>query len=185
MVLKLTLENDGGNYSGLAASAAPRLDRGKDPSGARADFLTPVRVYVRAAPTLACMRAGRSRRSSIPRRFHRAEFRRALDAMLPADIVVLDIAPAPDNFNPRAPPARACTNIASNRKVASAFDNRYSWLVRDRLESGGDELRRRSLSANTIRRVRSLGTEVRTTVRRVIASRWTRDADVSLHRVEA
>lgn len=124
---------------------------------------------------------------SLPRAFDAAELQRALNSILPPDIVVLDLAPAPDNFDPRrAARARVYEYRVLNRKVASAFEYRYSCLVRDQLDlTAMNRAARVFVGDHDFAAFRSLGTEVRTTVRRVSSSAWTRDADVLLYRVEA
>ena len=73
-----------------------------------------------------------------------------------------------------------------NRKIASAFEYRYSWLVRDQLDLAAMNCAARIfVGEHDFAAFRSLGTEVTTTIRRVISSEWTRDADVLLYRVEA
>ena len=73
-----------------------------------------------------------------------------------------------------------------NRKIASAFEYRYSWLVRDPLDLAAMNCAARIfVGEHDFAAFRSLGTDVTTTVRRVISSEWTRDGDVVLYRVEA
>ena len=73
-----------------------------------------------------------------------------------------------------------------NRKIASAFEYRYSWLVRDQLDlTAMNCAARMFIGEHDFAAFRSLGTDVTTTIRRVISSEWTRDADVLLYRVEA
>jgi len=101
--------------------------------------------------------------------------------------VLLDVSPAPADFDPRRDArSRVYEYRVLNRKVASAFEYRYSWLVRDRLDPAAMNRAARIFGGeHDFAAFRSLGTEVTTTVRRVIASEWTRDADVLLYRVEA
>jgi len=124
---------------------------------------------------------------SIPRAFDPAELQRALNAILPDDIVVLDISVAPDDFDPRrAARSRVYEYRVLNRKVASAFEYRYSWLVRDQLDLAAmNRAAQIFVGEHDFAAFRSLGTEVRTTIRRVISSEWTRDDDVFIYRVEA
>ncbi|HEY6393860.1 MAG TPA: tRNA pseudouridine(38-40) synthase TruA, partial [Candidatus Binataceae bacterium] len=124
---------------------------------------------------------------SIPRPFDPDELQRALNSILPADIVMLDIAPAPDDFDPRrAARARVYEYRVLNRKVASAFEYRYSWLVRDRLDLAVMNCAAQIfVGEHDFAAFRSLGTEVRTTIRRVTSSEWTREGDILLYRVEA
>jgi tRNA pseudouridine38-40 synthase len=187
MVLKLTLEYDGANYSGWQLQPHHDSIQGKIEAALERIFSTPVRVYGSGRTDAGVHARGQVASISIPRPFGPAELQRALNAMLPADIVVLDISPAPDDFDPRrAARSRVYEYRVLNRKLASAFDYRYSWLVRDRLDlEAMNRAARIFIGEHDFAAFRSLGTEVKTTVRRVIESRWTRDADVLLYRVEA
>jgi tRNA pseudouridine38-40 synthase len=124
---------------------------------------------------------------SIPRPFDLAELQRAQNSMLPSDIVVLDISSAPADFDPRrAARSRVYEYRVLNRKIASAFEYRYSWLVRDRLDLAAmNDAAQVFVGEHDFAAFRSLGTDVTTTVRRLISSEWTRDADILLYRVEA
>jgi len=187
MVLKLTLEYDGSNYSGWQLQ--PRHDsiQGRIEAALERIFSTPVRVYGSGRTDAGVHARGQVASISIPRPFDPGELQRALNAMLPADIVVLNISPAPDDFDPRrAARSRLYEYRVLNRRVASAFEYRYSWLVRERLDLAAMNCAARIfVGEHDFAAFRTLGTEVRTTVRRVIESRWTRDAEVVLYRVEA
>jgi tRNA pseudouridine38-40 synthase len=187
MVLKLTLEYDGTNYSGWQLQ--PRHDsiQGRIEGALERIFAAPVRVYGSGRTDAGVHARGQVASISIPRPFDPVELQRALNAMLPADIVVLDIAHAPDGFDPRrAARSRVYEYRVLNRKVASAFEHRYSWLVRDHLDfEAMNASARIFVGEHDFAAFRSLGTDVTTTVRRVIASVWTRDRDLFLYRVEA
>ena len=187
MVLKLTLEYDGSNYSGWQLQ--PRHDsiQGRIEAALERIFAAPIRVYGSGRTDAGVHARGQVASISIPRPFDPAELQRALNALLPPDIVVLEVSLAPDNFDPRrAARSRVYEYRVLNRKIASAFEYRYSWLVRDPLDLAAMNCAARIfVGEHDFAAFRSLGTEVRTTVRRVIASEWTRDDDVFLYRVEA
>ncbi len=187
MVLKLTLEYDGSNYSGWQLQ--PRHDsiQGRIEAALERIFAAPVRVFGSGRTDAGVHARGQVAAITIPRPFDSGELQRALNAMLPADVVVLDIAPAPDDFDPRrAARSRVYEYRVLNRKIASAFEYRYSWLVRDHLDLAAMNCAARIfVGEHDFAAFRSLGTDVTTTVRRVISSEWTRDGDVVLYRVEA
>src|SRR5271155_2987630 len=187
MVLKLTVEYDGGNYSGWQLQ--PRHDsiQGRIETALERIFAAPVRVFGSGRTDAGVHARGQVASISIPRPFDSAELQRALNAMLPPDIVVLDISSAPDDFDPRrAARSRRDEYRVLNRKISSAFEYRYSWLVRDQLDLAAMNCAARIfVGEHDFAAFRSLGTEVRTTVRRVMSSEWTRDGDVLLYRVEA
>ena len=187
MVLKLTLEYDGSNYSGWQLQ--PRHDsiQGRIEAALERIFTAPVRVFGSGRTDAGVHARGQVASISIPRPFDTDELQRALNSILPADIVILDISVAPDDFDPRrAARSRVYEYRVLNRKVASAFDYRYSWLVRDHLDLAAMNCAARIfVGDHDFAAFRSLGTEVRTTIRRVISSEWTRDGDLFLYRVEA
>lgn len=61
--------------------------------------------------------------------------KRALNAVLPQDIRVLDASEADGSFNPRDDAAKkSYFYIIANQRISSAFLYRYSWLVQQQLE---------------------------------------------------
>jgi tRNA pseudouridine38-40 synthase len=187
MVFKLTLEYDGSNYCGWQLQPRGDSIQGRIEAALERIFGAPVRVFGSGRTDAGVHARGQVASISIPRPFDPGELQRALNAMLPADIVLLDVSPAPADFDPRRDArSRVYEYRVLNRKVASAFEYRYSWLVRDRLDPAAmNRAARIFVGEHDFAAFRSLGTDVTTTVRRVIASEWTRDADVLLYRVEA
>jgi tRNA pseudouridine38-40 synthase len=187
MVLKLTLEYDGSNYSGWQLQ--PRHDsiQGRIEAALETIFAAPVRVFGAGRTDAGVHARGQVASITIPRPFDPGELHRALNALLPADVVVRDLQPAPDDFDPRHDArSRVYEYRVLNRKVASAFEYRYSWLVRDDLDlaamNGSAQV---FLGEHDFAAFRSLGSEVKTTVRRVLASEWRRDGDVLVYVIEA
>jgi tRNA pseudouridine38-40 synthase len=187
MVLKLTLEYDGSNYSGWQLQ--PRHDsiQARIEAALERIFAAPVRVFGSGRTDAGVHACGQVASITIPRPFDTDELHRALNALLPPDIVVRELAPAPDDFDPRHDArSRVYEYRVLNRKVASAFDYRYSWLVRDELNlEAMNASARVFVGEHDFAAFRSLGTEVKTTVRRVIVSGWTRTGDVLVYVVEA
>jgi tRNA pseudouridine38-40 synthase len=187
MVLKFTIEYDGTNYSGWQLQARHDSIQGRIEAALERIFATPVRVFGSGRTDAGVHARGQVASISLPRPFDPAELQRALNSILPVNIVVLDISPAPDNFDPRrAARSRVYEYRVLNRKIASAFEYRYSWLVRDQLDLDAmNSAARVFVGEHDFAAFRSLGTEVRTTIRRVISSEWVRDGDLYLYRVEA
>jgi tRNA pseudouridine38-40 synthase len=187
MVLKLTVEYDGSNYSGWQLQ--PRHDsiQARIEAALERIFATPMRVFGAGRTDAGVHARGQVASITIPRPFDTGELHRALNALLPPDIVVLDLAPAPDGFDPRHDArSRVYEYRVLNRKVSSAFEYRYSWLVRDELDLAAMNASARVfLGEHDFAAFRSLGTEVKSTVRRVIASEWIRTGDALVYRVEA
>jgi tRNA pseudouridine38-40 synthase len=187
MALKLTIEYDGTNYSGWQLQ--PRHDsiQGRVEAALERIFATPVRVFGSGRTDAGVHARGQVASITLPREFDPAELQRALNSILPPDIVVIDIAPVPDNFDSRrAARSRVYEYRVLNRNIASAFEYRYSWLVRDRLDLESMNCAAQIfVGEHDFAAFRSLGTEVRTTIRRVMFSEWTRAGDTLLYRVEA
>jgi len=187
MLLKLTLEYDGTNYSGWQLQPHHDSIQGRIEAALERIFASPVRVFGSGRTDAGVHARGQVAAISIPRPFDLAELQRALNSILPPDIVVLDISSAPDSFDSRrAARSRVYEYRVLNRQIASAFEYRYSWLVRDQLDLAAmNRAARIFVGEHDFAAFRSLGTEVRTTVRCVTSSEWTRDADLLLYRVEA
>jgi tRNA pseudouridine38-40 synthase len=187
MVLKLTLEYDGSNYSGWQLQPRHESIQGRIEAALERIFATPVRVFGSGRTDAGVHARGQVASITIPRPFDIGELHRALNALLPPDIVVLDLAPVPDGFDPRHDArSRVYEYRVLNRKITSAFEYRYSWLVRDELDLAAMNASARVfLGEHDFAAFRSLGTEVKSTVRRVIASEWIRTGEVFFYRVEA
>jgi tRNA pseudouridine38-40 synthase len=187
MLVKFTLEYDGTDYFGW------QLQSGQDSIQARLEgaleriFSAPVRVYGSGRTDAGVHARGQVASARLPREFDLAELRRALNALLPDDIVVLAAEPAPDEFDPRRDArSRVYEYRVLNRVIPSAFEHRYTWLVRDALDLAAmNEAARVFVGEHDFTAFRTLGSAERTTIRRVIASRWQRDAQVLTYRVEA
>jgi tRNA pseudouridine38-40 synthase len=187
MVLKLTLEYDGTNYSGCQLQ--PRHDsiQGRIEAALETIFAAPVRVFGAGRTDAGVHARGQVASINIPRPFDREELQRALNSLLPADIVVRDLVTVADGFDPRHDArSRVYEYRVLNRKIASAFEHRYSWLVRDDLDLDAMNASAQVfLGEHDFAAFRSLGSEVKSTVRRVLASEWTRTGDVLIYRIEA
>ena len=187
MQIKLTIEYDGTNYSGW------QLQSGQDSIQARLEtaleriFSTPVRVRGSGRTDAGVHARGQVAAFTLPRTFEAAELHRALNAILPDDIVILNAEPASDDFDPRRhATSRMYEYRVLNQATRSAFEHRYAWLIRepldvDRMNDGA----RIFLGEHDFAAFRSLGTEVRSTIRRVMVSEWRRDGTQLIYRVEA
>lgn len=123
----------------------------------------------------------------LPRAFDPLELSRALNAILPADIVILNAEQVEDSFDPRRHAiARIYEYRILNQQWPSVFEGRYSWLVRDALDLDRmNQAARRFVGEHDFAAFRSLGSIVKTTVRRVASSEWHRDGVHLTYRVEA
>ena len=108
MRVKLTLEYDGANYSGW------QLQSGQDSIQARVEaalaqlFSQKVRVYGAGRTDAGVHALGQVAAFAPSRPFELTELKRALNALLPADIVVRDVSEVADDFDPRRDACAGC-----------------------------------------------------------------------------
>jgi tRNA pseudouridine38-40 synthase len=185
--IKLTIEYDGSAYSGW------QIQSGQDSIQARLEavleriFSGPVRVRGSGRTDAGVHALAQVAAIMLPRPFDRADLMRAMNAMLPDDIVVLEAEEVPDSFDPRRDArSRVYQYRILNQDARSAFDYRYSWLIREPLDLDRmNSAARLFLGEHDFAGLRTLGTEVKSTVRRVIESEWSREGTWILYRVEA
>ena len=188
MQVRLKLEYDGTNYSGWQMQSRPGFDPGRAGRGARTNLR---RADTRARRGThrrrrACARTGR--RGALPRPFDPAELARALNAILPPDIVVLEASEAGDSFDPRRDARlRIYEYRVLNQPLRSAFERNSAWLVREPLDIGAMNAAAAAfVGEHDFAAFRSLGSAEKTTVRRVALSHWRRENERHLiYRVEA
>jgi tRNA pseudouridine38-40 synthase len=187
MRVRITVEYDGGNYSGW------QLQSGQDSIQARLEtaleriFSQNVRVYGAGRTDAGVHARGQVAAFTLPRDFDPAELERALNALLPNDIAVRDAALVDDAFDPRrAARSRLYEYRVLNRRLRSAFDFRYAWLVREPLDlTAMNQAAAVFLGDHDFATFRSLGSDEKTTIRRIYASEWRREGDLLTYRVEA
>jgi tRNA pseudouridine38-40 synthase len=185
--IKLTIEYDGTNYSGW------QLQSGQDSMQARLEaalvriFSTPVRVRGSGRTDAGVHARGQVAAFTLPRAFDASELQRALNAILPEDIVIVTAELVGDDFDPRRhATSRVYEYRVLNQGTRSPFDHRYAWLIREPLDLDRmKEAARIFLGEHDFAAFRTLGTEVRSTVRRVMVSEWRHDRAHLIYRVEA
>jgi tRNA pseudouridine38-40 synthase len=185
--IKLTLEYDGTNYSGWQLQARHETIQGRIEAALKTIFNQPVRVHGAGRTDTGVHARGQVAAIALPRAFEAAELKRALNAMLPDDIVILDAAVAPEDFDPRrSARSRVYEYRILNRLQPSVFERRYSWHLRDKLSLRRmNEAARVFIGEHDFAAFRKTGSEEKSTVRRVIASRWRREHDHLMYRIEA
>ncbi len=187
MQIKLVLEYDGTNYCGW------QIQNGQDSIQARIEaaleliFSAPVRLYAAGRTDAGVHARGQVATLRQPRPFDAGELKRALNATLPYDIVVLDAAEVSDNFDPRRDARlRVYEYRVLNRTTRSAFEHRFAWLVRDLLDLDAlNDAAREFIGEHDFAAFRTLGTELKSTVRRVDVSQWRREGETLTYRIEA
>jgi tRNA pseudouridine38-40 synthase len=113
---------------------------------------------------------------------------RALNSLLPPDIVIQKVEEAAEDFHSRK---EAKSKIYEyrilNREVPSAFHYRYAWHIPQRLDLKGMKKAALSLiGEHDFASFRSVGTPTRSSIRKVIRAEWRRSRDgLLLFEIEA
>jgi tRNA pseudouridine38-40 synthase len=189
MQVRLKLEYDGTNYSGW------QIQNGQDSIQARLEevlariFDTPVRVRGAGRTDAGVHARGQVACAHLPRPFSARELARALNSMLPDDIVVLEASELSDSFDPRRDARlRVYEYRLLNRPLRSAFERNRAWLVREPLDLDAmNAAAAEFLGEHDFAAFRSTGSEEKTTVRRIELSRWCApepSRDILVYRVE-
>ena len=187
MQFRLTLEYDGANYSGWQLQAGPDSIQARIEAALMQLFGSMIRVRGAGRTDAAVHARGQVAAFIAPRAFEAAELKRALNALLPPDIAVREAAAVDDSFDPRRDArSRSYEYRVLNRQWRSAFEFRYAWLVRDALDDAAmNAAAAVFVGDHDFAAFRSLGSEEKTTVRRVYRSEWRREGAVLTYRVEA
>jgi tRNA pseudouridine38-40 synthase len=187
MKIRIKLEYDGSNYSGW------QLQIGQDSIQARLEaaldriFSRHVRVHGSGRTDAGVHALGQVAAFDLPRDFPPDELKRAMNALLPPDIAIIEASAVSDDFDPRRDArSRAYEYRVLNRDRRSPFDYRYGWLMQSHLNLDAmNEAARRFIGENDFASFRSLGSEETTTLRCVYKSEWRREGESFIYRVEA
>jgi tRNA pseudouridine38-40 synthase len=187
MRFRLTLEYDGANYSGWQLQNGQESIQGRIEAALAQLFSTRIRVYGAGRTDAGVHARGQVAAFTAPRAIDPIELIRALNALLPHDIAVREAAIVAKDFDPRrSARSRIYEYRILNRSVRSSFDFRYAWLIREPLDL--DLMRRAAaqfLGEHDFAAFRTLGSDEKTTVRRVDRSEWRSEEDTLIYRVEA
>ena len=187
MKIRITLEYDGSNYSGW------QLQAGQDSIQARLEavleriFSQKIRVHGSGRTDAGVHALGQVAAFDLPHEFAPPDLQRAMNSLLPPDIAIIEAAAAPDAFDPRRDArVRVYEYRVINQDRRSVFDYRYAWLVSASLELAAmNAAARRFIGEYDFAAFRSLGSEEKTTRRRVYVSEWSRAENRLVYRVEA
>ena len=187
MRVKLTLEYDGTAYFGWQLQAGQDSIQARLESALARIFGVSIRVHGSGRTDAGVHARGQVAAATLPREFDAADLKRAVNALLPPDIAISVAEKVREDFDPRRDArSRIYEYRVLNRESRSAFEYRYAWLVRDSLDL--DAMRAAAqvfIGERDFAAFRTLGSEEKSTMRRVIASDWIRDGDSFLYRVEA
>src|SRR5579859_8142408 len=186
MRVRLTIEYDGTGYSGWQLQAGSDTIQARIEAALERLFGQKVRIHGAGRTDAGVHALGQVAAFDAPRYFNPIDLRRALNAMLPPDIAVREAVEAASRFDPRRDAyLRAYEYRILNCEIRSAFERRYAWHVREALDL--DAMRmgaRRFLGEHDFAAFRTLGTETKSTVRRIYLSQWEQRGDLLLYRIE-
>jgi tRNA pseudouridine38-40 synthase len=188
MRVRLKLEYDGTNYSGWQMQAGQNSIQAELEEALARIFGGLIRVLAAGRTDAGVHARGQVAAARLPRSFDPAELARALNAILPPDIVVLEASEVGDSFNPRRDARlRIYEYRVLNQPLRSAFERNSAWLVREPLDIGAMNAAAAAfVGEHDFAAFRSLGSAEKTTVRRVALSHWRRENERHLiYRVEA
>jgi tRNA pseudouridine38-40 synthase len=187
MRFRLILEYDGSNYCGWQLQAGQDSIQAQLEAALQRLFTEPIRVYGAGRTDAGVHALGQVAVFDAPRDFDPVELRRALNALLSTDIAVKEAAMAAADFDPRRDAiGRVYEYRVLNRQTRSVFDHRRAWLVREALD-----LRLMNAAAaafigeQDFAAFRTLGSEEKTTIRRIGVSEWRHvEEDFLIYRIE-
>ncbi len=187
MRVRLTIEYDGTGYSGWQLQAGQDTIQARIEAALEKLFDQKVRIHGAGRTDAGVHALGQVAAFDAPRYFNPSDLRRALNATLPPDIAVREAVEAASRFDPRRDAyLRAYQYRILNREIRSAFEHRYAWHVREALDVDAMRMAaRRFLGEHDFAAFRTLGTETKSTLRRIYVSQWEqRREDLLLYRIE-
>ncbi|MGO9058284.1 MAG: tRNA pseudouridine(38-40) synthase TruA [Candidatus Binataceae bacterium] len=186
MRVRLTIEYDGTGYCGWQLQASEDSVQARVEAVLEILFNQKIRIHAAGRTDAGVHALGQVAAFDAPPRFSPAELIRALNAMLPPDIAVRDLVEVLDGFDPRREAwARVYEYRIINRELRSAFEHRYAWHIRESLDLAAMQTAAALfLGEHDFAAFRTLGTETKTTIRRIYRSQWEPHAELLLYRVE-
>jgi len=109
-------------------------------------------------------------------------FQKALNSLLPSDIVIKEVEEAGEDFNARkSAKSKVYEYRILNRSNRSVFDREYAWHIPQRLKLQEMRIATQILvGEHDFSSFRSVGTPTKTAIRKVIRAEWKRDKEGSL-----
>jgi tRNA pseudouridine38-40 synthase len=186
MRIRIVIEYDGTAYSGWQLQAADDTVQARIEAVLLKLFGEPIRIQASGRTDAGVHALGQVAAFDTPRYFDPLELRRALNAMLPSDIVAREAAEVLPTFDARRHAVvRVYEYRILNRELRSAFEHRYAWHIPQPLNFPAMQAAARVfVGRHDFAAFRTLGTETKSTVREIYLSQWERRGDLLLYRVE-
>jgi tRNA pseudouridine38-40 synthase len=186
MRVRLTIEYDGASYCGWQLQATGDTVQARIEAVLERLFGQPIRTHAAGRTDAGVHARGQVAAFDAPRLFEPLELRRALNALLPSDILVREVAEVSPQFDPRRDAlVRVYEYRILNRELRSAFEYRYTWHVAQPLNFAAMQSAARVfVGLHDFAAFRTLGTQTQSTLREMYISQWERRGDLLLYRIE-
>jgi tRNA pseudouridine38-40 synthase len=186
MRIKLKLQYDGRNYCGWQFQPGQDSLQGRLEAALERLYGCKIRLHAAGRTDAGVHALGQVAAFSAPARFGVDELMAALNALTPADIVVVEASVVSEDFDPRRTArSRIYEYRILNRVLPSPFYGRYSWHVPQPLDRGAMKAAAQCfIGEHDFAAFRSLGSPTQSTVRRIDQSWWRVDGDLLTYRVE-
>jgi tRNA pseudouridine38-40 synthase len=187
MQARLTVEYDGTNYCGWQFQPNRDSIQSRLEAALETIFNTAVRVRGAGRTDAGVHALGQVAAARLPRPFAPGDLMRALNALLPPDIAIVDVALVGDDFDPRRDALRRIYEYRIvNRPFRSAFEHRRAWVIHGDLDyTAMITAAEKFIGTHDFAAFRSVGSLEKSTVRSVFVSEWERQGDLMVYRVEA
>jgi len=127
MKIRIKIEYDGSNYSGWQLQVGQDSIQGRLEAALERIFRQAVRVHGSGRTDAGVHALGQVAAFAPPRDFDPNDLQRAMNALLPPDIAIIEASAATDDFDPRRDAhLRAYEYRVLNQDRRSAFDYRYT-----------------------------------------------------------
>ncbi len=174
--IKLTIEYDGTNYIGWQVQAKGPTLQGLIEEKLKKITGEGIRLAGSGRTDAGVHAFNQVAHFKTESRLDVRSIQRALNSLLPPDIVILRVEEVDEGFHSRRlAKSKLYEYRILNREVRSAFDYRYAWHIPQRLDLNGMKRAAQTLiGEHDFASFRSVGTPTRSSVRRIIRAEWRR-----------
>ncbi len=177
--IKLTIEYDGTNYLGWQVQPKGSTIQGVLEETLRRITGEKIRLIGSGRTDAGVHAFGQVAHFKTNSQMSGHSMRRALNSLLPKDIVILKVEEVDENFNARKDcKSKVYEYRILNRNLRSAFHRGYAWHIPEKLNlKEMKEAAQYLIGEHDFSSFRSVGTSTRTATRKVIRAEWRRGKD--------
>jgi len=177
--IKLLIEYDGTNYLGWQVQPKGSTIQGVLEEKIRLLTGEPVRLFASGRTDSGVHAFGQVAHFKTRSRVDIRTMQRALNSLLPPDIVIRKVEEVDEDFHARKhSKSKIYEYRILNRNLKSAFHRKYVWYIPQKLDFTEMKKATQSLiGEHDFSAFRTVGSSTRTTVRRVIRAEWKRQRD--------